>query len=210
MKESLHTFLYAAVLGTACALLLTGAGRFSAPYRKANARADEVRNILRVLEVPFAPDGSSEQLLEVFENNVQTEARGDLTFYLYVDRQTEGDVQAAAVQFSGQGLWGPIKGFLSLEPDMKTIRGVAFHQQEETPGLGGEIASYWFQKQFEDRSIENAQGEPGIRIRRGGGGPLGPNEVDGITGATMTCDKVEQMLNAVIERLVKEQSERDQ
>ena len=100
-------------------------------------------------------------------------------------------------------MWGPIRGFLALEADMRTIRGVTFHEQEETPGLGGEIASVWFQEQFKGKVIELPDGERGIHIRRGGGAS-GPNEVDAITGATMTSKKVEVMLNAVIERILRE------
>ncbi len=196
MKGSLYTIVYATVLGLVCALLLTGADRFTAPFRQANKKAEEVRNILSVLGVPFEPRSSSQELLETFEKNVRAESPDGLKLYVYADGEA---VQAVAVAFAGQGLWGPIKGFLSLQPDMKTIRGVAFHEQEETPGLGGEIGSDWFRDQFKGKSIEDEGGKPGIRIRRGG---TGPNEVDAITGATMTCEKVETMLNEVITRIL--------
>ena len=45
---------------------------------------------------------------------------------------------------------------------------------------------------------------PGIRIVRDGASEA--NEVDAITGATMTCEKVEAMLNATIRRIMKERS----
>jgi len=34
-----------------------------------------------------------------------------------------------------------------------------------------------------------------------GAGAIGGNEVEAISGATLTCDKVQDMLNAVIERI---------
>lgn len=203
MKESLHTFVYAAALGAVCAALLTGVGRFTAPYREANAKAEKVRNILAVLQVPFDPGSSSKELLKMFERVVRVEERGALTLYVYRDQQSDKGVLAVAVPFAGQGLWGPIKGFLALEPDMRTIRGVAFHQQEETPGLGGEIVSAWFRDQFKGKSIESAQGEPGVRLVQGGKG-LAQNEVDAITGATMTSQRVQKMLNATIALVVKQ------
>ncbi len=200
MKDSIYTLLYAAVMGTVCAGLLTGVGSLVAPYREANARAEEVRTILGVLEIPFDAESSSQEQVEAFDRNVISEEREGLTIYFYVKGGSAKKAEAAALPFAGQGLWGPIEGFLALEPDMKTIRGVTFHKQEETPGLGGEIGSAWFQDQFKGRSIEDARGKPGIRIRRQGGAEA-PNEVDGITGATMTCARVEKMLNAVIERV---------
>ena len=85
---------------------------------------------------------------------------------------------------------------------MKTIRGITFYEQEETPGLGGEITAAWFREQFVGKSIIGADGKPGIIIRRGG--EPAPNKVDAISGATLTCDKVQAMLCEAIESIVKE------
>jgi len=205
VKDSLQTLLYATVLGTVCATLLTGAARFVAPYRKANAEAEERRNILDVLGVGFDPAASSQELVEIFRKQVAEEKLGDLTTYKHPP-PAGGAVKAVAVPFHGQGLWGPIKGFLSLEPDMRTIRGITFHEQEETPGLGGEIGSDWWREKFKGKRIEGPAGEVGIRIRSGA---AGINEVDAITGATMTCRKVEAMLNDVIERIAAQRNSHD-
>ena len=204
MRSSPYTLAFAAVLGSVCALVLTGVGAFTAPYRKANARAEEIRGILDVLQVPYQLDLTSKGLLEVFARNVGTEDRGGLKLYLY--RQERGGVKAVAVPFAGPGLWGPVEGFLALESDMRTIRGIAFHKQEETPGLGGEIAAASFRRQFEGKSIVDEAGRPGIRILRAGAESpeaKGANEVDGITGATTTCEKVQAMLNEIIARIAR-------
>ncbi len=200
MKGSLHTFVYAAIMGVVCALLLTGVGRFTAPYREANEKAEKVGNILGVLGVSVEQGASAGELLALFKDKVQMQEAGSLTMYMY--RGDDDSLQAAAVPFFGPGLWGPVEGILSLNPDMRTIRGISFYKQEETPGLGGEIGSSWFQDQFQGKSIEGADGRLGMRVRVGASGP---NEVDAITGATMTCDKVEAMLNSVIEKVVKMQ-----
>lgn len=200
MKGSAYTLAYAAILGAVCALLLTGVSRLTARYRDANARAEEIRNILTVLEVPFSPTSSSQQLLRLFEAKVQEETRGDTTFFIYSEPGEAESVQAVAVRLAGSGVWGPMKGFLSLEPDVKTIRGITFYEHEETPGLGGEIQSRWFRKQFRGKSIEDAAGKPGIRIQRGRRASAA-NEVDGISGATLTSSRVETMLNDAIERI---------
>ena len=200
MKGSLYTIFYAVVLGVVCALILTGVGQFTAPYRKANAKAEEIRNILGVLEAPFEADASAAELLEVFKGVVEEGEYGNLTVYKYVEDGPGSEPRAVAIPFAGPGLWGPIKGFLALEPDMKTIRGITFHEQEETPGLGGEIGAEWFRNQFKGKSIYDEDDNPGIFIRKKGEAS-GINEVDGITGATMTCDKVQAMLNAAIEEV---------
>ena len=202
MKGNAYTLGYAGVLGAACALLLTGAASFTAPYRKANADADRKRNILAVLEVPCPEKVSSEELVGIFKTNVREENAGELELYRYAPDDT-GDKETVAVHFEGPGLWGSIKGFLALDRDMRTIRGVTFYEQEETPGLGGEIASDWFRKAFVGKKIVDAAGKPGIIIK-GGGQTNAVNEVDTISGATMTCDKVEELLNNVIEKIVRE------
>ncbi len=201
MKDSAYTLVYAAVLGAVCAALLTGASELTASYRKANEEAERKRNILEVLEVPFEPKASSRELLRAFEKNVRAEEQGGLSIYVYAEPSDR--VRAIAVPFSGSGVWGPIKGFLSLDADLRSIRGLTFYQQEETPGLGGEIESERFRKQFRGRSVQDAAGKIGIRILRAGGASA-PNEVDGISGATMTCGRVEVMLNEVIGRIVEE------
>jgi Na+-transporting NADH:ubiquinone oxidoreductase subunit C len=202
VKGSLYSLIYAAVLGTVCALLLTAAADVTAPYRQANAEAEEVRNVLAVLEVPLPPDTPAKQLSEVFKNNVREEKRNGIEAYVRFQPGAQEQVQAIALRFAGPGLWGPIKGFLALEPDMKTIRGLTFYEQEETPGLGGEIAAKWFRDQFVGKSIVDNDGNPGFIIKSSG--KAAPNKVDGISGATMTCDKVQMILNELIEKISKE------
>ena len=196
MKGNAYTLLYAAVLGLVCAVTLTAVGSFTAEWRAANAEAEKVRNILGVLGVPFDPGASAEQLLNVYRRNVTTEHRAGVEFHVY-ERPDTGKLWAA--RFDGAGLWGLVEGMLCLRDDLRTIHAVSFYKQTETPGLGGEISSSEFQDQFHDKSIYAASGRAGIRIVRDGAD--GPNEVDAITGATMTCEKVEAMLNRLIARI---------
>ncbi|MHC5061334.1 MAG: FMN-binding protein [Planctomycetota bacterium] len=204
MKDnSLYTLGYAGVLGSVCALLLTAAASFTAPYKAANADAEMKRNILEVLQIQFTSGASSKELVGLFAENVSQENMGELTLYRYTPRKDSGQAETMAVAFEGPGLWGPIKGFLALDSDAETIRGLTFYEQEETPGLGGEIASESFRKQFEGKKIVDAAGNAGIVIK-GGGATSAINEVDAITGATMTCDKVGEILSETAQKIVKE------
>ena len=202
MKDSLRTIVYATVLGVVCALLLTATARFTAPYKENNAKAEKMRCILGVLDVPFPAKAASEELVSIFDQNVRREQRGGLTVYIYAPVETPDEIEAMAVAFGGSGVWGPIKGFLSLESDMKTVRSIIFHEQEETPGLGGEIASDDFRGQFKGKTIVDETGKGGLYLVRNGASAA--NEVDAITGATMTCTKVEAMINATIDELVRD------
>jgi Na+-transporting NADH:ubiquinone oxidoreductase subunit C len=204
VKGSAYTVFFSAALGTACALLLTAAASFTKPYQEANKLADEARNILEALKVPRQEGASwasapSAEAVEAREEKVKEKKLGDLTTYVY---EVNGQTKATAMRFEGPGLWGPVKGFLALETDMKTIRGMTIYQQEETPGLGGEIGASWFRDQFVGKSILDAGGNPGIIINMATEEAI--NKVDGISGATMTCDKVQAMLNEAIKRIVEE------
>ncbi len=208
MKDNVYTLCYAVVLGTVCALLLTAVASFTAPYKQANADAQRNCNILNVLQVPFPEETTSQQLVNIFEEEVRLEQLGELKIYRYIPPKDSENEETVAVGFEGPGLWGPIKGFLALDQDMKTIRAITFYEQEETPGLGGEIASSWFKEQFEGKSIVAADGTAGIIVSSAGEPAL--NKVDAISGATMTCDKVQAMLNAVIKDIVEEKGNNGQ
>lgn len=196
MRDSLHTLIYAVVLGVVCAALLTGANRTLAARQKANEEADNLRSVLAVLGVKVAKDASSEELLETFHKSVhKTKVGGRDGFE---KGKENGPV---ALEFKGPGLWGEITGYLALEPDRRTIRGIAFPKQEETPGLGGDIKEPWFRKRFVGKRIVGEGGVAGLHLVPPGEAE-GANEVDAITGATLTCRKVESMLNLAIGQVV--------
>jgi len=200
VKDNAYTLLYAFVLGTTCALLLTAMAEFTRPYAEDNAKAEKTLNILKVLGIPFEEGTDAAGLLEISKENVKEKKSGDVTLYEYAPSSSGGKVVAAAIPFEGPGLWGPIKGFLAFEPDMRTIKGVTFYEQEETPGLGGEIVTEDFRSLFAGKSIIDKAGNVGIAIKEGGGELI--NGVDALSGATMTCDKVQEMLNKAIIKIV--------
>lgn len=200
MKGNVYTLFYAAVLGTVCAMVLTFAASFTAPYKKANAEAEEVKNILLALNASVPNKATSEQLLDIYKKNVKEQKRGNITTYVY--SSPAGNGGSIAMRFAGPGLWGPIKGFLALDPKITKILGITFYEQEETPGLGGEIVTKSFRDKFINLMIRDDAGNPGIIIKNGGEDAA--NKIDGISGATMTCDKVQQMLNEAIKSIVEE------
>jgi Na+-transporting NADH:ubiquinone oxidoreductase subunit C len=200
MKSSFYTIAYSVVLGTVCAAFLTGVSRYTRPFKEANEKAEETRNILGVLRIPFEAGADSKELLAISEKRTREGTHNELKFYAGVEN---GKCTIVAFLFNGQGLWGPVEGFLALDPDLREIQGVTFHKQEETPGLGGEIASEGFRAQFVDKKIVAADGTVGIKIKKGGGA-VGQSEVDAIGGATMTCQRVEAMLTAIMKRIAKE------
>ncbi len=178
-----YTVLFAVAIGVGCAALLTAAREITAERRKMNERAERARNILDVLGLPTTVrEGGSErpatsgEVLARFDEQVREVQVAGRTAY-----RTD---EAVAIPFTGKGLWGPIEGFVALEPDFETIRSVTFYKHDETPGLGGEIETPAFREQFKDMPVP--RGET-VDLR-----------VKGITGATMTSQRVEAMLERTL------------
>ena len=100
----------------------------------------------------------------------------------------------------GKGLWGPVWGNIALKSDFTLVEGVTFGHKSETPGLGAEIDTKEFQKQFIGKRIFNKSGEfTSINVVKGGIDLLPQNlkihGVDAISGGTITSNAVADMLN---------------
>lgn len=98
----------------------------------------------------------------------------------------------------GAGLWDAIWGFVALNPDLKSVKGVSFDHKGETPGLGARITSDDVQERYRGKDLYNDNGEfVAITMVKGEKIPedrLGPNKVDGLAGATLTANGVNDML----------------
>ena len=88
-----------------------------------------------------------------------------------------------------------IGGFLALDADKNTIYGINFNHESETPGLGAEIVTEKFRSQFPGKHIKNAAGEVvSVAVLKAGKIAEGQEQVDALSGATITCDGVTTML----------------
>ena len=94
----------------------------------------------------------------------------------------------------GAGLWGPIWGYIALEPDMNTVKGIVMDHQGETPGLGAEITTSKVQSSFVGKTIFEGDNFVSVSMRKGGA--TNNHEVDAISGGTKTCDGVNAMLQS--------------
>ena len=104
----------------------------------------------------------------------------------------------------GTGLWGPIWGNIALKSDLNTVVGVYFDHKGETPGLGAEITTDQFKKQFVGKKIFDDKGNfTSIEVVKGGAKKLPKNMqihgVDAISGGTITSKGVDAMLKNVLE-----------
>lgn len=113
------------------------------------------------------------------------------TVYLVGDPD---DPEQIIVPIRGQGLWGLMRGYMSIEGDGNTIVGITYYEHSETPGLGAEVNNPRWQAQWEGKEIyaDEESVQPAIRVARGSG--TGEHQVDGLSGATLTANGVTNML----------------
>ncbi|MFU8877188.1 MAG: Na(+)-translocating NADH-quinone reductase subunit C [Wenzhouxiangellaceae bacterium] len=108
-----------------------------------------------------------------------------------------GDVNRIVLPVHGYGLWSTMYGFLALESDANTIAGIGFFEHGETPGLGGEIDNLRWQQNWEGKALFDEQGELAIAVVKGvvdGSAPQAEFRVDGLSGATITTNGVNNMV----------------
>ncbi len=114
------------------------------------------------------------------------DGQGNVLYFEILDGSRES-IQSYVLPVLGAGLWGEIGSVVGVEKDLKTLTGIEFIKQNETPGLGGRIAESWFKEQFRGKRwpLEVVpEGEP-----------AGDQEFQAITGATNTTNGVKGILN---------------
>jgi len=114
---------------------------------------------------------------------------------VYYVKGPSGPVQVV-LPVEGAGMWGLMAGFVALDRDGNTVRGLTFHEQKETPGLGGEIGNPRWQALWQGRKVYDAAWEPQLRVIKGAAGPPAqdPHRVDGLSGATITSNGVSRLI----------------
>lgn len=116
-------------------------------------------------------------------------------FVYYECRDESGSVNGFAFLAQGNGYQGVIKIMVGVTPDISKITGIKVLEQVETPGLGGRISEKEFQEQFRGISTE-----PVIEYVKNKK-PSKPNEIQAITGATISSRSVVSIINKYIEKM---------
>jgi len=110
----------------------------------------------------------------------------------------EGDqLKTIILPVHGYGLWSTMYGFVALEGDARTVKGLGFYEHAETPGLGGEVDNPAWKAKWVGKEIYNPQGAVAVQVLKGAVLPSTPDpqyKVDGLAGATLTSRGVENLL----------------
>lgn len=131
---------------------------------------------------------------------VQTAAKDykkieSVEYELYQVFDESGDALGYALPWEGNGFQGKIRIMIGLTTDVSTITAIEILEQVETPGLGTKIAEDPFRGQFEglpaDPQVDWVKGAP----------PTSDNEVQTITGATISSKAIVEIVNDGLKRL---------
>ena len=187
-NSNIYTFVYMTVVVIIVAVLLALANQSLKPRQEANILLDKQKQILGALKVDYSA-GNPAEIYMVLVNDTLT--YGDKEVYV----ANLNGATKYILPLSGKGLWGGIGGYLALDEDKNTIYGVNFNHESETPGLGAKIVEMPFREQFEGKHIRNAAGEVvSVAVLKSGKHAEGQEQVDAISGATITSSGVSTML----------------
>lgn len=231
MQKSSNTYILAFVvlLAVLSATLLAFVSESLRPLQSANIALEKKKFILTTYlgdkaveamsndEVNTLYDKSVKSLVVDFNGNVLDLTDKDVvqvTEYknapekrklsVYEINDASGSLSYVVLPLYGRGLWDDIWGYIALESDMSTIKGVVFDHKGETPGLGARITEQQIMDRFVGKKIRDAKGElVSVTMQKGekGGGAKSieayandPHAVDGMSGATITGNGLNNML----------------
>ncbi|MDW7739881.1 MAG: FMN-binding protein [Bacillota bacterium] len=182
--EKIGWLVYILILGTLSSGLLMGVS-YLIPLENETLDLETRMLILKALDLEHSPELAE----QVYMDNITTEEIDELTLY----RSSDGSI---AFMFTGRGHQGLVSGILALGPDLNSLKGLVILKQQETPGLGGRITEEEFLAQFRGLSVD-----PQLVILPAGRTVSADNEIEGITGATMTSQALENMLRRNIREI---------
>ncbi|MCH1443909.1 MAG: NADH:ubiquinone reductase (Na(+)-transporting) subunit C [Candidatus Marisimplicoccus sp.] len=218
-----HTYIFAVLMVLSVAFVLSFTSESLKDLQNANVKKEKMQNILSSVginvtrdesedlymdyiseELSLKSDGTIDDDIDAFDINLALEVKKDSEtqrFPLYI-ANVENE-KFYVIPLRGAGLWAEIWGYIALKEDINTIKGVSFDHKSETAGLGAEITEDWFIDSFTDEKINDSQGNfVGVYLTKSNNDPRNEdkmdNEVDAISGATITGDGVSDM---IIERV---------
>ena len=220
-----YIFLYVSAVVAITAALLSFIAEGLRPIQQRNVAIEKKQDILRSVGRAEDTDDIrdkntyiEEEFLKYINNSIVINYQGDIIegrdafeitknlkaesarpveergLPLFIYAKSPGD-NKYIIPLLGRGLWGQIWGYIALDDDFSTIYGAIFDHAKETPGLGAEINTSWFQQNFKGRKIFDENGKfVSVKVVKGSAGASEKHSVDGISGGTITSKGLEEMM----------------
>jgi len=178
MKKIVHIILTLTIIGIITGAILARVDNWSKPLIDANQKAETERAIFLV-----NPSGKSYEEIK----NIDCE--------VYKVFDSNNNFIAYSFVYNGNGFQGNIKMMIGVKPDLNNITAIEILEQSETPGLGTKVTEEPYKNQFKDLVTI-----PEI-IWVKGKAPSEPNQIQAITGATISSKSVVAIVNNGIAKL---------
>ncbi|MEN8247540.1 MAG: NADH:ubiquinone reductase (Na(+)-transporting) subunit C [Bacteroidota bacterium] len=126
----------------------------------------------------------------------------ELPVFQYMNEADSNMVDAYILPLYGKGLWNNIYGFIALESDLNTVKGISLGHVAETPGLGARISDKDVQDRYKEKTIFEGDELVSIMMLKGEKNDpslFGPHEVDGLSASTLTANGVNAMLKEYLD-----------
>jgi len=220
-QSNLYIILYSAILTIACGGLLAVASEGLKEKQQANVDLEQKQIILSTV-MQLKEEDNVEALYNKrvkafvidFQGNVKIGLRPKdinvaveykkapedrlLPVYEFKSEADTTKIENVVLPVYGYGLWNNIWGYVALNNDLNTLKGVKFKHAGETPGLGARIADDAdVQERYIGKKVLNDQGHVASIVMMKGEGhdySSDPHKVDGMSGATLTGKGVNNML----------------
>ncbi len=212
-NSRVNVIKFALLVSFICSLLITAAAGGLKRFQQENIELDKKINLLKAANLIDPKNRPpKEKINSLYDTHLQavivdsqgkiikTDTSDSMHLYFY---RTDDVIQGYILPINSRGLWGKIHGYLAFENDGQTVSGFSVFSHSETPGLGGEIESAWFQKNFKGKKILNSQNKfVSVGIAKGKVKNLPEkdreNYVDGISGATLTGKYLSQGIKSTL------------
>jgi len=167
----------------------------------------------RVKESVVTPEGKVVEGVAVTDINLRKEykrlekdgsikAGEEVRLPVYEVMNAAGDqVEYYVFPTYGFGLWDNIWGYLALKGDLNTVQGYVLDHKGETPGLGARITEDKVQNRYrQEKTIFDGSELVAVTMMKGEGNDYSSNAhaIDGMSGATLTADGVNNMMNTYL------------
>jgi Na+-transporting NADH:ubiquinone oxidoreductase subunit C len=214
-----YIIMYATMLTVVCGVLLAVASEGLKPLQQANVELDEKRSILSsVFTLQKGDDvaaiyekrvkayvvdaqgkvveGKKAEEVDIVEEYKKPADQRLLPVYEIVSENDPNTIDSYVLPVYGYGLWDNIWGFVALDKDLNTVKGVRYEHAGETPGLGARIATEEVQQRYVGKKISDGSQIIAVQMMKGEGNDYSdsPHKVDGLSGATITAKGLNNML----------------
>ena len=178
MKLVIHMLVTLTIIGVISGALLSEINSWAAPKIEANRKAETKRAI-------FVVQAEAKKYEKI--DNVE--------FELYEVFDDNDNSLGYALPYEGNGFQGKIRLIIGINKELTNLYGLEVLEQVETPGLGTKVTETPFTDQFKELLVT-----PEITSVKGVA-PQNPNEIQAITGATISSKAIVRIINDGVKRL---------